>query len=45
MIWATLEQRGPVELFEQRYAIFGNGAGRSGRRPIVERLFYCRVVR
>lgn len=45
VIWAALERRGPVELFEQRYAIFGNGAGRSGRRPIMERLFYCRVVR
>lgn len=45
VIRSALEQRGPVEVFEQRYAIFGNGAGRSGRRPIIERLFYCRVVR
>jgi len=45
VIWAALEQRGPVELFTTEYAIFGNGAGRAGRRPIVERLFYCRVVR
>lgn len=45
VIWSALEQRGPVELFTREYAIFGNGAGRSGRRPIVERLFYCRVVR
>lgn len=43
-IIAALEQRGPVEVFTQTYAIFGNGAGRSGRRPIEERLFYCRVV-
>lgn len=43
VILAALSARGPVEIFEQPYAIFGNGAGRSGRRPIVERIFYCRV--
>lgn len=44
-ILAALGRRGPVELFTQEYPIFGRGAGRSGRRRIVERLFYCRVVR
>ena len=44
-ILGALRLRGEVEVFTQPYAIFGNGAGRSGRRPIVERLFYCRVIR
>jgi adenine-specific DNA-methyltransferase len=43
-ILAAMERRGPVEVFTREYAIFGNGAGRSGRRPIVERLFHCRVI-
>jgi adenine-specific DNA-methyltransferase len=42
-ILRMLQRRGPTEVFSQEYAIFGNGAGRSGRRPIQERLFYCRV--
>lgn len=42
-IIAHLERRGRVEVFTRDYAIFGNGAGRSGRRLIQERLFYCRV--
>lgn len=40
----ALSQRGPVEVFERTYNVFGNGAGRSRRRQVVERLFYCRVV-
>jgi len=44
-ILQLLSERGEVEVFTQPYAIFGNGAGRSGRRPIEERLFYCRVLR
>lgn len=44
-ILAALERRGQVEVFTRDYAIFGNGAGRSGRRRIQERLFYCRVQR
>ncbi|MFZ5824897.1 MAG: DNA adenine methylase [Bacillota bacterium] len=44
-ILAALERRGEVEVFTRGYNIFGNGAGRSGRRPIVERLFYCKVTR
>lgn len=43
-ILGALERRGPVEVYTQEYAIFGNGAGRSVRRPITERLFYCRVL-
>lgn len=43
VILAALQRRGEVRLFTREYAIFGNGAGRSGRRPIVERLFHCRV--
>lgn len=42
---AILGRRGPVEVFARPYRIFGNGAGRSRRRPVVERIFYCRVVR
>ncbi|MFZ5814263.1 MAG: DNA adenine methylase [Bacillota bacterium] len=42
-IIAAMERRGKVQVFTRGYAIFGNGAGRSGRRPIVERLFYCKV--
>ncbi|MCG0237922.1 MAG: DNA adenine methylase [Firmicutes bacterium] len=42
-IVAILATRGPVEVFEHPYRIFGNGAGRSRRRPVVERIFYCRV--
>jgi len=44
VIIRALERRGPVEVFTRSYAIFGNGAGRSIRRPIVERLFWCRVT-
>jgi adenine-specific DNA-methyltransferase len=43
-IVAAMAQRGNVEVFTQNYNIFGNGAGRAGRRPIVERVFYCRVT-
>lgn len=44
-ILAALALRGEPEVFARPYAIFGNGAGRSGRRPIQERLFYCKVTR
>lgn len=44
-ILGALRRRGDVQVFTRSYAIFGNGAGRSGRRPIIERLFYCRVAR
>jgi adenine-specific DNA-methyltransferase len=42
---AILERRGPVEVLEQEYAVFGNGAGCARRRSVRERLFYCRVRR
>ncbi len=42
-ILEALEARGEVKVYTREYSIFGNGAGRSGRRPIVERLFYCKV--
>lgn len=38
-----LKQKGKVEIFEEKYRIFGNGAGRSRKRIITERLFYCKV--
>lgn len=44
LIIRAMERRGPVEVFTRSYSIFGNGAGRSVRRPILERLFYCRVT-
>ena len=41
---AILKNRGSVEILEESYRIFGNGAGRSVKRPITERLFYCKVT-
>ncbi len=38
-----LESRGEVQIREQPYPVFGNGAGRSRRRQLVERLFICEV--
>jgi len=37
-----LQKRGPTEIFKHDYSIFGNGAGQSKKRPITERIFYCR---
>lgn len=45
LIIGALERRGTVEVYTRSYAVFGNGAGRSRRRPVMERLFYCRVTR
>ena len=39
----TLEKRGPATIKSQDYAVFGNGAGRSVRRRVVEHLAICRV--
>lgn len=39
----VLRTRGDVEVFEENYSIFGNGAGRSHNRPIFERLYHCRI--
>lgn len=44
-IATVLKERGEVEVYSRDYSVFGNGAGRSRRRPIVERLFHCRVTR
>ena len=38
-----LGSKGKVEIFEEDYNIFGNGAGKSVKRDIKERLFYCKV--
>jgi adenine-specific DNA-methyltransferase len=43
VILGALAERGEVTVYERPYPIFGHGAGRSRRRPITERLFYCRV--
>lgn len=42
-ILKVLENKGKIELFENKYSIFGNGAGRSQKRKIIERIYYCRV--
>lgn len=38
-----LEIRGPVTVYTRPYSVFGNGAGRSRRRQVLERLYHCRV--
>jgi adenine-specific DNA methylase/DNA modification methylase len=38
-----LRRRGPVEVFSREYSVFGNGAGSSRKRTLVERIFYCRT--
>jgi adenine-specific DNA-methyltransferase len=42
-IFEILKTRGKLEIFKQDYAIFGNGAGVSRKRPVCERLFYVKV--
>jgi adenine-specific DNA-methyltransferase len=42
-IAAILARKGRWEVFEREYAVFGNGAGSARRRPIRERIFYCRA--
>jgi adenine-specific DNA-methyltransferase len=44
-IAAILGRKGRWEVFEREYAVFGNGAGRSRRRTLRERVFYCRAGR
>lgn len=41
-IVALLRPHGAVEVFETEYAVFGNGAGQSRKRPVRERLYYLR---
>ena len=43
IIHSVLEAKGQVQVREQQYSIFGNGAGRAVKRDIKERIFYCRV--
>lgn len=38
-----LKNKGKLKKYNNQYKIFGNGAGRSKKRPIVERIFYCKV--
>jgi adenine-specific DNA-methyltransferase len=38
-----LEAKGKLEIFQKDYPIFGNGAGKSKKRKIIEYLYYCRV--
>ncbi len=42
-IEATLAARGPTTVVSHNYAVFGNGAGQSVRRAVVEYLAICRV--
>lgn len=42
-ILRVLKEKGKVKIYKKEYKIFGNGAGRSKKRPITERLFYCKV--
>jgi len=43
-ILSALRLRGKTKIFTQEYGVFGNGAGRSRRRTVTERIFYCRVT-
>ena len=43
LIVQILQSKGQVEIFEEDYNIFGNGAGKSKKRNIKERIFYCEV--
>lgn len=38
-----LKDKGSLKIYKREYNIFGHGAGRSRKRPIIERVFYCRV--
>ncbi|GAH61801.1 unnamed protein product, partial [marine sediment metagenome] len=40
-----LKNKGDLEIFEEDYNIFGNGAGNSNKRQIKERIFYCKPCR
>ncbi len=37
-------RRGKLEVFSREYSVFGNGAGSSRKRMLVERIFYCRTA-
>jgi len=38
-----LKNKGELKIYKTQYKIFGNGAGQSQKRPITERVFYCKV--
>ncbi len=38
-----LKSKGILEIFKKEYPVFGNGAGRSRKRKIIEHIYYCRV--
>lgn len=38
-----LKNKGELKIYKTQYKIFGNGAGQSKKRPITERVFYCKV--
>ena len=38
-----LKNKGKLKIYQTQYNIFGNGAGQSKKRPVVERVFYCKV--
>ncbi len=37
------KNKGELKVYKTQYKIFGNGAGQSQKRPITERVFYCKV--
>jgi adenine-specific DNA methylase/DNA modification methylase len=37
-------RRGKLEVFSREYSVFGNGAGSSRKRTLIERIFYCRTA-
>jgi adenine-specific DNA-methyltransferase len=39
----VLKNKGELKIYKTQYKIFGNGAGQSQKRPITERVFYCKV--
>lgn len=39
----VLKSKGELKIYKTQYKIFGNGAGQSKKRPITERVFYCKV--
>jgi adenine-specific DNA-methyltransferase len=43
-IASILASKGRWEVFEREYVVFGNGAGSARRRPVRERIFYCRAA-
>src|SRR3989339_529172 len=38
-----LKSKGDLKIYSQDYNVFGNGAGSSKKRKVIERLFYCKV--